>query len=84
MSEYADALQEGWIAAAILGVPLLLIAGLSGFAFALFQAVTQIQDQALPQIVKFMLVFGAIALFGAVLSAPLLTFTQKMFSASGF
>lgn len=80
MSEYVDVLREGWIAAAVLGVPLLLIAGISGFFFALFQAVTQIQDQALPQIVKFLLVLGCIVLFGATLSVPLLSFTQKMLS----
>lgn len=83
MNEFSEALQQGWVAGALLGVPLLIVAALAGFAFALFQALTQIQDQALPQIVKIVLVFGMLALFGTILSRPLLAFAERAFMGGG-
>lgn len=63
-----------------LSAPILGVAAGVGLLVGLFQAVTQIQDQSLPQSVKLIAVMLTLALFGAVLATPLLHETKIMFA----
>jgi type III secretory pathway component EscS len=67
------------VATMILVGPVLLLAGLAGLLVGILQAVTQIQDQTLAQIIK--LVVASIVLFtlGARLSIPLVTHSEELF-----
>jgi type III secretion protein S len=62
-----------------LSAPVLGIAILIGFLIGLFQAVTQIQDQSLPQACKIMAVLMTIALAGRVMSGTLIEHTNHVF-----
>jgi type III secretory pathway component EscS len=73
-------LYDVLFATAVLALPPLLIATIVAFLVGLFQAVTQIQEQTLPQTIK-MFVIGFILLsFGASLMAPLYTVSDRIFS----
>ncbi|MDX5360208.1 MAG: flagellar biosynthetic protein FliQ [Alphaproteobacteria bacterium] len=60
------------------GPPLLIATGV-GFIIALFQALTQIQDQMLPQAVKLLAVGLSLLYLGAQLSRPLVDLTVEVF-----
>jgi flagellar biosynthesis protein FliQ len=51
--------------------PIMAVAAGAGLILGILQAATQIQDQALPQIVKIFIVSFTMILFGGVLSVPL-------------
>lgn len=68
----------------IIAFPPLLAALAAGLAVGILQAVTQIQDQSLPQTVKLLVVVGVLTLFGTVLSAPLLEQTKRIFTEFPF
>ena len=73
-------LYDVLFATAVIALPPLLIATLVAFLIGLFQAVTQIQEQTLPQTIK-MFVIGFILLsFGVSLMAPLYTVSDRIFS----
>ena len=57
-------------AAAKSAAPPLIIAAVVGFFVALFQGVTQIQDQSLPLTLKILAVAAVFLLFGASLANP--------------
>ena len=66
--------------AAVFTVPPLLVATIAAFAVGLFQAVTQIQEQTLPQTIKIFAI-GLVMLFmGAFLAAPLYSVSDELFS----
>ncbi len=67
-------------ATAIVSVPPLLIATLVAFLIGLFQAVTQIQEQTLPQTIKMFVIAFILVSFGASLLAPLYTVSERIFS----
>lgn len=75
-SQITDAL----LAMTALLMPLLIIACVIGFCFALFQALTQVQEQTLPQVVKILVIGLVLFAFGGVLAGPLVAFTQQAFS----
>jgi flagellar biosynthetic protein FliQ len=75
-----DFIQRGFIVTIILAGPLLLIAAAIGFSFALFQSLTQIQDQALPQVVKILVILLVLFLLGRVMANPFVEFTSSTFS----
>ncbi len=60
------------------GVPL-AVATVSGLLIALFQAVTQIQDQSLAQTVKITAIVVVLIGFGSGLTAPLIATTRTVF-----
>ncbi len=72
-------LGEAAGAAAASAGPPLIIATIVGFVIALFQAVTQIQDQTLPLTAKIIAVSAAFLLFGASLTQPLVQMTDNAF-----
>lgn len=73
-------LQTGFLAAAIFGTPPLVAAAVIGLIIGIFQAVTQIQDQAFPQTVKILAISVGLVLGGGILAAPLHDFTLRLFS----
>ncbi len=59
--------------------PPLIAAALIGFIVALFQGVTQIQDQSLPITLKILLVGVIFLFFGAALAKPIVTLADEAF-----
>ncbi len=66
--------------AAVMLVPPLLIATFVAFIVGLLQAVTQIQEQTLPQTIKILVVGFVMIVFGGVLSGPLFSASNEIFS----
>ena len=62
----------------LLSAPPLLIAAVVGLTVGLLQAVTQIQDQSLPQVFKIIAILVALIFTGAMLVAPLIEFTDRI------
>lgn len=67
------------MATAVLAGPVLLIAGVAGLVVGLLQAVTQIQDQTLGQIIKLAVASLALLFLGARLSMPLVAHAEELF-----
>lgn len=65
---------------AVVLVPPLLLATIIAFIVGLFQAVTQIQEQTLPQTIKIMVIGFMLIAFGGMLTAPLYTASDEIFS----
>ena len=57
--------------------PPLVVAAMVGFVVALFQGVTQIQDQSLPITLKIIVVGGTFLLFGAALASPVVILADE-------
>lgn len=74
-----DSLQTAFTAAIVLGAPILIITTIIGFVFAVFQAVTQIQDQTLPQVIKTIVVCIMVLFLSDSLTSPLVEFTAGLF-----
>lgn len=68
------------VAVAVLSGPPLVIASAVGLFIAILQAVTQIQDQSFPQIIKLIVVGVTLLGFGGALSVPLIQQTEDLFS----
>ena len=62
----------------LLSAPPLLIAAVVGLTIGLLQAITQIQDQSLPQVFKIIAILVALIFMGAILVAPLIEFTDRI------
>jgi type III secretion protein S len=62
-----------------LSAPALGVAILVGFVIGLFQAVTAIQDQTLPQACKIVAVLATIAMAGRLMSGTLIQHTKHLF-----
>ena len=65
---------------AIFSLPPLVLATAVAFLIGLFQAVTQIQEQTLPQTVKIFVIGFVILSFGASLVSPLFNMSDRIFS----
>ena len=63
-----------------LSLPVVVVATVVGLSVGLLQALTQIQDQTLPQAVKLAAVAITIFALGALLSQRLLVFAVDIFS----
>lgn len=66
--------------AAILAGPPLIISTIVAFIIGIFQAVTQTQEQTLPQTVKMVVITLMLFTFGNVLSASLFSSSVEIFS----
>jgi len=75
-----SALYNIFYYSAVVLVPPLLLATVVAFAVGLFQAVTQIQEQTLPQTIKIMVIGFMMIVFGSVLTAPLYSASDEIFS----
>jgi type III secretion protein S len=79
ISPLATYVQNTLTLVLVLSAPALVIAIAIGFLIGLFQAVTQIQDQALPQACKIIAVLVSIALIGRMMSSTLIEHTNQVF-----
>ncbi len=66
--------------AAVFVVPPLIIATVAAFVIGLFQAVTQIQEQTLPQTIKIFAIGLTIMFFGSILAAPFYSVADDLFT----
>lgn len=79
-SELVNVLYSTFYYSAVFLVPPLLIATIVAFIVGLFQAVTQIQEQTLPQTIKIFVICLVLIFFGGALSAPLYSVSDEIFS----
>jgi len=76
-----NAIREGLVLVLLLSGPPLIASLLVGFVVGLFQAATQIQDQALAFVPKLVVVMLVLVAMGPVLGAALVRFTQALLLA---
>lgn len=79
-AQLVNALYSIFYYSAVFLVPPLLLATIVAFLMGLFQAITQIQEQTLPQTVKIFVICLVLIFFGGVLSSPLYTASNELFS----
>ncbi len=65
---------------AIFLLPPLLIGTLVAFLIGLLQAITQIQEQTLPQTIKILVIGFVLIVFGGALTAPLYSASDEIFT----
>ncbi|HEV2638269.1 MAG TPA: type III secretion system export apparatus subunit SctS [Actinocrinis sp.] len=65
----------------LLSLPPLAVATIVGFVVGLLQAVTQIQDQTLPQAIKLVAVLVTLLFAGPWMAAPLIEQARQVFDA---
>jgi flagellar biosynthetic protein FliQ len=75
----AQVTNEGLMLTLIVSGPPVLASTAVGLMIALFQAVTQIQEQSLTFVPKIVVVFGVIAIFGPWLGGALAQFGRLCF-----
>ena len=75
-----SALYQFLYYSAIFVVPPLIVATVIAFIVGLFQAVTQIQEQTLPQTIKIFAIALVLLMFGSALAAPLYSASDKLFT----
>ncbi|MGJ5130962.1 type III secretion system export apparatus subunit SctS [Bradyrhizobium oligotrophicum] len=73
-----DHLVRGLTVVLIFAMPPLGVAMVVGLFVSILQAATQIQDQVLPQTIKLIAVVATLAVFGAVLAAPLIQYADQI------
>lgn len=71
--------QTAMYLVAVVALPPLLMAMLVGLVIAILQAATQIQDQTLPLTVKVISVGVMLAIFGPMLTGPLIQHAARVF-----
>lgn len=80
MAETLNYFQQGlWMAVMLSAPPLLMAAG-CGMVVSLLQAVTQIQDQTLPYVVKLIAVSVTLAAMGRWVGVELIRLTELGFT----
>lgn len=79
MADTIHFFQQGLWLAIVMSAPPLLVATLLGILVSLLQAVTQIQDQTLPYIVKLVAVAVTLAVLGRWFGSELMTLTNLAF-----
>ncbi len=78
-TELVHHLNEVLLLVLYLSAPVLVIAAAIGLAVGLLQAVTQIQDQSLPQTLKLVGILITIGVIGPLLAGSLVRETQSIF-----
>ncbi|MFS2008028.1 type III secretion system export apparatus subunit SctS [Duganella sp. CT11-25] len=79
MGETLQFFQQGLWLAIIISAPPLLIATLFGVIVSLVQAITQVQDQTLPYVVKLLSVALTVAVLGRWFGAEIMQLADKAF-----
>ncbi len=64
----------------IVAAPFMIVAIVIGFVLGLIQAVTQIQDQTIPQLVKILLLCLMLISMGGWLATPLVDQSRRIFT----
>jgi type III secretion protein S len=81
--DFASILYDALNDAVIFAAPPLILATVVAFLVGLFQAVTQIQEQTLPQTIKIVVIVLTLMYFGGVLALPLYQTTSELFNTFG-
>ena len=79
MADTLNFFQQALWLAIVLSAPPLLVATLLGMLVSLVQAVTQIQDQTLPYVVKLVAVAVTVGVLGRWFGSELVTLTNLAF-----
>lgn len=80
MSETINFFQQGlWLVIAM-SAPPLIVATIFGVAVSLIQAITQIQDQTLPYVVKLIVVAASLAMVGRWFGSELIQMVNLAFA----
>ncbi len=80
ISIFLNYTQKAMIIAVLVSLPPVLGALVVGFFLALFQALTQIQDQTTQMVAKIVIVFGTIILFGYWMGSTVYAFSLEIFN----
>ena len=80
MNETLNLFQQGMLLAVLMSAPPLVIAAACGMVVSLLQAVTQIQDQTVPYVVKLVAVAATLAAMGRWIGVELIQLTNLGFS----
>jgi flagellar biosynthetic protein FliQ len=81
MSYLLSFFQDAIILAAMLSLPPLILGLIVGLAIAVFQAVTQINEQTLVIVPKMIAIIGALLLFGNWMLSQIVTYTLQVFNS---
>lgn len=80
MANTLNFFQQGLWMAVLFSAPPLIIATIFGLTIALIQAVTQVQDQTLPYVVKLVTVTLTLAAMGRWIGVELMRLTEIAFT----
>jgi type III secretion protein S len=80
MADTLNFFQQGLLMSIMLSAPPLIIAAAAGMVVSLLQAVTQIQDQTLPYVVKLVAVGCTLAAMGRWIGVELMELTNLAFT----
>lgn len=80
MQETITLFQHGLWLAVVMSAPPLIVATLLGVSVSLLQAITQVQDQTLPYVVKLMGVAITLAVLGRWFTVELMKVAELVFS----
>lgn len=80
MNDTLHFFQQGLMMAILLSAPPLIMAAACGMVVSLLQAVTQIQDQTLPYVVKLVAVGITLALMGRWIGVELIELANMAFT----
>ena len=80
MSYLMTFFQEAILLAAMLSLPPLILGLIVGLVIAVFQAVTQINEQTLVIVPKMIAIVGAMLIFGNWMLTQIVTYTLKVFN----
>jgi type III secretion protein S len=75
---FLSLMKESLLTVLLLSAPALIVAILIGFGVGLMQALTQIQDQTLPQAVKLVAVLLVLILVGPLLAGQVGQLAERM------
>ncbi|MCA8862741.1 MULTISPECIES: type III secretion system export apparatus subunit SctS [unclassified Halomonas] len=75
---FLSLMQNALWTALLVSAPALLVAIVVGFGVGLLQALTQIQDQTLPQAVKLVAVLLVLIIAGPLLAGPVISITDQV------
>ena len=81
MSYLLSFFQDAIILAAMLSLPPLILGLIVGLAIAIFQAVTQINEQTLVIVPKMIAIIGALLLFGNWMLSQIVSYTLQVFNS---
>ena len=81
MSYILSFFQEAIILSAMLSLPPLILGLIVGLVIAVFQAVTQINEQTLVIVPKMIAIIGALLVFGNWMLSQIVDYTFKIFNS---
>lgn len=79
MNQTINFFQQGMWLVVVMSAPPLIAATIFGVAVSLVQAITQVQDQTLPYVVKLIVVSASLALVGRWFGSELIQMAQYAF-----